>query len=62
MLDQVVEEFPNVKWVYRHLPLDFHPQAEPAARASICLGTEAGNEAFWNFADAVFEDPELLKE
>ncbi len=60
-LEKVVAEFPNVKWVYRHLPLDFHPQAEPAARASICIGQEAGNEAFWNFADAVFADPEVLK-
>ena len=60
-LSKIVEDFPNVRWVYRQLPLGFHPQAENAAKASICIGQHAGNEGFWNFADAVFADQKALK-
>ena len=60
-LDQIVQENDNVAWAYRHLPLNFHPQAYPAAIASECVAQEEGNEGFWEFADALFADQSLLQ-
>jgi len=46
---QVMEEYGDkVAWVYRHFPLSFHPQAEPAALASECA---AEQDKFWEYAD-----------
>ena len=56
-MKQLVEQYDgDVNWVYRHYPLSFHPQAEPAAVASECIADLAGNDAFWAFNDAIFED------
>lgn len=61
-LQRIVDTYPNVKWVYRNFPLStIHPQAEPAAKAALCIGKEEGNEAFWNFTDTVFEDQSVLR-
>lgn len=52
---QVVDEYNGkVAWVYRHYPLGFHPNAEPAARASECVAEMRGNDAFWNYIDTLF--------
>ena len=45
----------DVNWVYRHFPLSFHPNAEPAGLASECVNELGGNDAFWSFADTIFE-------
>ncbi len=60
-LKKVVENYPNVNWVYRQLPLSFHAQAENSAKAALCIAEEKGNEGFWNFAEAVFADQSVLK-
>lgn len=61
-LQQIVDTYPNVNWVYRHLPLTtLHPQAMPAAKAALCIGQEEGNEGFWQFTDAVFADQSVLQ-
>src|SRR6266513_3164739 len=45
----------RINWVYRHYPLDFHnPAAHREAIASECAAQVGGKEAFWQFADAVF--------
>ncbi len=45
----------RVNWVYRHYPLDFHnPAARREAIASECAAQVGGKEAFWQYADAVF--------
>jgi protein-disulfide isomerase len=46
----------KVNWVYRHLPLDFHnPGAQKQAEASECANEVGGNDAFWNYADLIYD-------
>lgn len=54
---QLVEAFPDtVNWVYRHFPLDFHkPGAQKQAEAAECAADLGGNEAFWRYADLIYE-------
>lgn len=53
---KAVDEFADsVALVYRHFPLSFHPNAQQAAEASECVAKEGGNEAFWSYADSLFE-------
>lgn len=47
----------KVAIVFRHLPLDFHPEAKPAAIASICA-QEQGK--FWEYHDKLFENQKQL--
>lgn len=57
-LNQMLDEYKGkVKWVYRHFPLDqIHPKARPAAEASECVAELGGEDAFWKFTDAIFEN------
>ena len=55
-MKQVLAEYPNdVKIVFKHLPLDFHPKALPAAKMfeAIALQDHAKAE---KFHDLVFEN------
>lgn len=53
----VLEANPDdVKMVYKHFPLSFHPEAKPAAVALECVGKLAGSDSFWTFVDAVYAD------
>ena len=47
----------QVKWVYRHFPLDeLHPvKARKEAVASECAAELGGKDAFWKFADRFYE-------
>lgn len=54
----------KVAWVFREFPLtEIHPNALAHARAAECAAKTSGNEAFWNFADALFKkqpvDPKI---
>ena len=57
-LSTVVENNPDVAWVYRHFPLEqLHPvKAQRAAVASECAAELGGNDAFWQFTDGYFAD------
>jgi protein-disulfide isomerase len=41
----------EVRWVFRHFPLAFHPLAEKAAEASECAGEQG---KFWEYSDALY--------
>ena len=53
-MKQVMENYPNqVKWVYKHFPLDsIHPYARKAAEAAECAGDQ---KKFWEYTDSLFE-------
>lgn len=47
-MEQLVAEYPDdVRWVYRHFPLDFHPHAYNEAIVAECVGKLGGSDAFW---------------
>lgn len=56
---QVMENYPNdVRWIYKHFPLDsIHPYARPTAEASECAGEQG---KFWEYADQIFKNQSLL--
>lgn len=57
-MEQVMKEYQGkVRWVYRHFPLSFHPNAVPAANAAECA-SEQGK--FWEFVDKVFANNSLM--
>lgn len=46
----------NVAWVYRQYPIEeIHKKAHKEAEASECAAELGGNDAFWRFADRIFE-------
>ncbi len=56
---QVMSEYEaggKVAWVYRHFPLDsLHKKARTEAVALECANEQGGNDAFWKYADRLFE-------
>lgn len=60
-LAQMRAEFPNdVRLVYRHFPLSFHPQAQKAAEASECAAKLGGNDGFWKMHEKLFANQQTL--
>ncbi len=59
---KVVDEYKGkVAWVFRHFPLEqIHPNAVPAAIASECVASLAGEDGFWKFIDAVYAGQESV--
>lgn len=54
-MEQLVAKYPNdVKFVFKHFPLNFHPWAMPAAIAANCAANQKP-EAFWTLHDAYFK-------
>lgn len=56
---QVMDEYGasgKVAWVYRHFPLDsLHQKARSEAIALECANELGGNDAFWKYADRLYE-------
>lgn len=47
----------RIRFVYRHYPLPNHPNARPAAEASVCAGEQG---KFWPYHDKLFANPSKL--
>lgn len=57
-LQQAMDNYGDkIRWVYRHFPLSFHPQAQPAANAAECAAEQG---KFWEFADGLFANQTTL--
>lgn len=61
-IQRIMDEYPgHVRWVYKHFPLSsIHPNAQAAAEASECAADIGGNEAFWAYGDALFDNQQAL--
>jgi protein-disulfide isomerase len=44
----------KVRFVWKNLPMSFHPAAEPAAEAALAVRAEKGDKAFWVAHDKLF--------
>lgn len=61
VIDKLLKDFPNAHYVFENLPLtSIHPEAYKAAIYSECAASLGGNDAFFKFADAVFENQASL--
>lgn len=59
-IDQLVDEFgDDLRVVWKHNPLSFHPRAEPASRASWAAGQQG---KFWDYHALVFENQKALSD
>lgn len=57
-LKRIENEYADkIRIVYRHYPLSFHPESEPAAEASECAAEQG---KFWEFHDGVFENQQRI--
>lgn len=56
-MQQVIDDYGSqVKWVYRHFPLEtLHSKAAKEAEATECAGELGGNEGFWAYTDRLIE-------
>ncbi|HEY2369800.1 MAG TPA: thioredoxin domain-containing protein, partial [Polyangiaceae bacterium] len=60
-LQQIKTTYGNdVRFVFKHEPLPFHPRAEPAAEVALEARAEKGDTGFWAAHDALFtSQPQL---
>lgn len=56
-LHKTMAKYPGkIAWVYRHFPLDsIHPKTRMEARATECVASIGGNDAFWKYLDMIFD-------
>ncbi len=60
-VQEVLKNYPkDVKIIFKHLPLEFHPKALPAAKYFEAIAKQGGDKAE-KFHDAVFQHQDQLK-
>ncbi len=60
-LKQIKETYGDkVRFVWKHNPLPFHKQAQPAHEAAQAVFELGGNDAFWKFHDLAFANQKAL--
>ncbi len=57
VIEDKISKLKNVKLVFKHFPLSFHPKALPAATASYCAFKQ---NKFWEYHDMIFENQDKL--
>ncbi len=58
-VEKVVKDNPNVKLVFKHFPLSFHPVAFNAAVATVCAKQQG---KFWEYHDMLFKNQKTLSD
>ncbi len=59
-VEEILKKYPDdVKFVFQHFPLGFHPWAKPAAIAAECAAAQDGG-AFWSLHDNYFANQKAL--
>ncbi len=59
-VEEILKKYPNdVKFVFQHFPLNFHPWAKPAAIATECAAAQNA-DAFWSLHDSYFANQKAL--
>ena len=59
-MDKLAQDFPNARIVFQNFPIvDIHPLAFKAAAYGYCI-TKQKNDAFFPYANAVFDSQEAL--
>jgi protein-disulfide isomerase len=59
-VEQILERYgEDVRFVFKHFPLDFHPWAKPASIATHCAGQQ-DHDAFWSLHDGYFKDQKQI--
>lgn len=54
-LTTILSKYPGVSITYRHFPIvQLHPNAKELAIAAECVGSIAGDTAFWSFTNSLF--------
>lgn len=56
---EFLTKYPDVAFVFRTLPLDFHQFAAERAKAGECAVKLGGADMFWTYADTVFGSTDL---
>ena len=54
-LDEEFVDSGEVMWIFKHFPLNIHPQAPAAGAAAECAGDQG---KFWEMHDLLFADPQ----
>ena len=60
VVERLMKEYDGkVRLVFRHFPLDFHPNAQKAAEAGACAADQGGDK-FWKLHDRMFTNQQKL--
>ena len=56
-MKEVIAQNPDeFVWVFRNFPLSIHKGAQAKAEASECVASLGGNDKYWEYIDALFND------